>query len=182
MIFVHGWFKSTAESENLLRAVGFRWKIILYKKYLYIGLALRGRGYFAECGLQNAESCQRGNLRKMKCGTFRKLPLVAFPHSAAEKFRISADRKTTVRSHCTTDVQPMHTILRSLETWKKWKMVYWIQQLNAGLYMKRNIKTRTYNTELQYTCHSQCTVILLIWDCEVFQTDDMIWLWYCRVF
>jgi len=24
------------------------------------------------------------------CGTFRKLPLIAFPHSAAEKFRISA--------------------------------------------------------------------------------------------
>ena len=26
-----------------------------------------------------------GNLRKIKCGTFRKLPLVAFPHSATEK-------------------------------------------------------------------------------------------------
>jgi len=34
-----------------------------------------------------------------------------------------------------------------------------IQQLNAGLYIKQNTKTRTYNTELQYTCHSQYTVI-----------------------
>ena len=63
------------------------------------------------CGLRNTESCQ-GNLPKIKCETFRKLPLVAFPHSAAEKFRISADRNTTVRSHCTTDVQPMHTSVR----------------------------------------------------------------------
>jgi len=51
----------------------------------------------------------RGNLRKIKCRTFRKLPLIAFPHSAAEKFLISMDRKTTVRSYCTTDVQPMHS-------------------------------------------------------------------------
>jgi len=30
------------------------------------------------------------------------------PHSTGEKFRSSVDRcKTTVRSHCTTDVQPM---------------------------------------------------------------------------
>ena len=35
-------------------------------------------------------------------------PLVTFPHSAAEKFSISTDRKATIRSHCTTDVQPMH--------------------------------------------------------------------------
>ena len=75
----------------------------------------------ADCG-----KLSRGNLRKIKCGTFRKLPLLAFPHSAAEKFRISADRKTTVRSHCTTDVQPMHTIPWSLGKWKKWKMIYWI--------------------------------------------------------
>ena len=39
----------------------------------------------AECG-----KLSRGNLRKIKCGTFRKVPLIAFPHSAAEKFRISA--------------------------------------------------------------------------------------------
>jgi len=58
----------------------------------------------ADCG-----KLSRGNLRKIKCGTFRKLPLLAFPQSAAKKIRISADRKTTVRSHSTTDVQPMHT-------------------------------------------------------------------------
>ena len=61
----------------------------------------------ADCG-----KLSRGNLRKIKCGTFRKLPLIAFPHSAAEKFCISADRKTTVRSRCTTDVQPMHSSVR----------------------------------------------------------------------
>jgi len=44
-----------------------------------------GRGYFAECG-----KLSRGNLQKINCGTFRKVPLIAFPHSAAEKFRISA--------------------------------------------------------------------------------------------
>jgi len=54
----------------------------------------------------------RGNLRKIKCGTFRKLPIIAFPHSAAEKFRISTDHKTAVCSHCTTDVQPMHSSIR----------------------------------------------------------------------
>jgi len=48
-----------------------------------------------------------GNLQKINCGAFRKLPLTAFPHSATEKFRISTDHKTTVRSHCTTDVQPI---------------------------------------------------------------------------
>jgi len=41
-----------------------------------------------------------------------KLPLIAFPHSAAEKFRISVDCKTAIRSHCTTDVQPMHSSVR----------------------------------------------------------------------
>jgi len=66
------------------------------------------------CGMRIAEcrKLSRGNLRKIKCGTFRKLPLIAFPHSAAEKFRISADRKITVRSRCTTDVQPMHSSVR----------------------------------------------------------------------
>jgi len=43
------------------------------------------------------------------------ITLVALPHSAAEKFHISVDRKTTRRLHCTTDVQPMHTIPWSLE-------------------------------------------------------------------
>jgi len=76
----------------------------------------------ADCG-----RLSKGNLRKNKCGTFRKLPLVAFLHSATEKFRISADRKTTVRPHCTTDVPPMHTIPWSLEKWKIWKIAQcWI--------------------------------------------------------
>jgi len=61
----------------------------------------------ADCG-----KLSRGNLRKIKCGTFCKLPLIAFPHSAGEKFRIFADRKTTIHSHCITDVQPMHTSVR----------------------------------------------------------------------
>ena len=54
--------------------------------------SLPGRGYFAECGLRIAKcgKLSRGNLRKIKCGTFHKVPLIAFPHSAAEKFRISA--------------------------------------------------------------------------------------------
>jgi len=44
------------------------------------------------CGMRITEcgKLSRGNLRKIKCGTFRKVPLIAFPHSAAEKFRISA--------------------------------------------------------------------------------------------
>jgi len=40
---------------------------------------LRSCGYFAECG-----KLSRGNLRKIKYGTFHKLPIIAFPHSAAE--------------------------------------------------------------------------------------------------
>jgi len=31
--------------------------------------------------------------------------------------------------------------------------------VGAGLYIKQNTKIRTYNIELQYTCHSQYTVI-----------------------
>ena len=44
------------------------------------------------CGMRIAEcgKLSRGNLRKIKCGTFRKVPLIAFPHSAAEKFGIFA--------------------------------------------------------------------------------------------
>ena len=66
------------------------------------------------CGMRIAEcrKLSRGNLWKIKCGTFRKLPIIAFPHSAAEKFRISADHKTTIRSRCTTDVQLMHSSVR----------------------------------------------------------------------
>jgi len=37
------------------------------------------RTHIAECG-----KLSRGNLRKIKCRMFRKLPLIAFPHSAAE--------------------------------------------------------------------------------------------------
>ena len=37
------------------------------------GQDLSGRGYFAECG-----KLSKGNLRKIKCGTFRKLPLSLF--------------------------------------------------------------------------------------------------------
>jgi len=85
------------------------------KNWLVVGVPSLGVLVF--CGMRIAEcgKLSRGNLQKIKCGTFRKLPLVAFPHSAAEKFRISADHKTTVRSHCTTGLQPMHTILWSLE-------------------------------------------------------------------
>jgi len=72
--------------------------------------------------LRNAESCQGVICGKSSAERSANYP-VAFPHSAAKKFRISADHKTTVRSHCTTDVQLMHTIPWSLE---KWKMVYWI--------------------------------------------------------
>jgi len=43
---------------------------------------------------------------------FRKLPVIAFLHSTAEKFHISTDRKSAVHSHCTTDVQPMHSSIR----------------------------------------------------------------------
>ena len=66
------------------------------------------------CGMRIAEcgKLSRGNLWKIKCGTFRKLPIIALPHSAAEKFRISTDRKTTIRSRCTTDVQLVHSSVR----------------------------------------------------------------------
>ena len=52
-------------------------------------LLLPGAGILrnADCGMRKVV---RGNLRKIKCGTFRKVSLIAFPHSAAEKFRISA--------------------------------------------------------------------------------------------
>jgi len=63
----------------------------------------------ADCGKLSGVT----NLRKIKCRTFHKLPLIAFSHSADEKFSISADRrKTTVRLDCTTDVQLMHRSVR----------------------------------------------------------------------
>jgi len=52
------------------------------------GHAKEGAGILriAECG-----KLSRGNLWKIKCRTFCKLPIIALPHSAAEKFRISTD-------------------------------------------------------------------------------------------
>ena len=70
--------------------------ICRYRAQLFCGM------WIAECG-----KLSTGNLWKIMCGTFRKLPLIAFPHSAAEKFGIFADCKTTVRSHCTTNVRPL---------------------------------------------------------------------------
>jgi len=75
---------------------------ILLKQEMIVGVSI----------LRNKESCQRVICKKSKCRTFCKLPLITFPHAAAEKFRLSADRKTKVRSHCTTDVQPMHSSVR----------------------------------------------------------------------
>jgi len=62
--------------------------------------------------LRNAESCQGVICGKLSAERSANYSLSLFPHSAAEKFRISGNRKTTVRSHCTTDVQPMHTSVR----------------------------------------------------------------------
>jgi len=62
--------------------------------------------------LRNAESCQGVICGKSSADRSANYP-VTFPHSAGEKFRISADRrKTTVRLHCTTHVQPMHRSVR----------------------------------------------------------------------
>ena len=108
------------------------------------------------CGMRIAECVKlsRGNLRKIKCGTFRKLPLVTFPQSAAEKFRISADGKTTIRSHCTTDVQPMHTIPWSLETWKneKWFIGYSssMPDCTSNKTLKQEHTIQNYNTPVTH--------------------------------
>jgi len=57
-------------------------------------------------------------MRKVVKGQFaenqvRNVPQITrYWFSASEKFLISADHKTTVRSHCATDVQPMHIIVR----------------------------------------------------------------------
>ena len=64
---------------------------------------MKRRGYFAECGLQNAESCQGVICGKSSAERSANY-LIAFLHSTAEKFRISADCKTTIRLHCTTNV------------------------------------------------------------------------------
>ena len=58
----------------------------------------------AECG-----KLSRGNLRKISCGTFCKLPLIASPHSAAEKnphFRgLQNYRSLALYNRCETDAQ-----------------------------------------------------------------------------
>jgi len=182
MIFVHGWFNSTAESENLLRAVGFRWKIILYKKYLYIGLALRGRGYFAECGLQNAESCQGVICGKWSAersanyplSLFRTLQLKnsAFPRIAKLPFARIAQQMC---NRCIPSWGPLKH-----EKNEKWFIGYSSSMPDCtwNETLKQEHTIQNYNTPVTHNF----SVILLIWDCEVFQTDDMIWLWYCRVF
>ena len=55
---------------------------------------MAGRRYFAECGLQNTESRQGVICGKSSEERSANYPLSAFPHSAAEKFSIFADRKT----------------------------------------------------------------------------------------
>ena len=115
----------------------------LYRARVFCGVRI------AECGKLSS-----GNLRKIKCGTFCKLPLVAFPQSAAEKFRISADGKTTVRSHCTTDVQPIHTIPWSLETLKneKWFIGYSssMPDCTSNKTLKQEHTIQNYNTPVTH--------------------------------
>jgi len=102
----------------------------------------------AECG-----KLSTGNLRTIKCGTFRKLPHVAFPHSAAEKFRISADRKTTVRSHCTTDVQPMHPVIPlKIKKNEKWFIGYSSSMMDctSNKTLKQEHTIQNYNTPVTH--------------------------------
>ena len=75
----------------------------------------------AECRMWNAK-LSRGNLQKIKCRTFRKLPVIAFLHSAVEKFRISVDRtklpfahSRTLQQICNWCIAPQ-SILRSLHS------------------------------------------------------------------
>ena len=77
---------------------------VMFREFFSIGLksngtddgtpggryATGGRGYFAECGLRNAESCQGVICGKSSAECSAKYPLIAFPHSTAEKFRIFA--------------------------------------------------------------------------------------------
>jgi len=51
-----------------------------------------GRGYFADCGMRKVVN---GWFVENQVRNVPQITLIAFPHSAAEKFRISADRKTT---------------------------------------------------------------------------------------
>jgi len=111
-----------------------------------------GRGYFAECGMWKVVS--RGNLWKIKCGTFRKLSVIAFPHSAAKKFHISADRKTTVCSHCTTDVQPMH---RSI-----WRPVISSFHVPFGLFAKEHCSLLQFRLTSKSLPYSKYHIISLV--------------------
>ena len=51
---------------------------------------MQGAGILRNADIAEWGKLSKGNLPKIKCGTFHKLPVIAFPHSAAEKFRISA--------------------------------------------------------------------------------------------
>ena len=63
--------------------------------------------------VRNAESCHRGVIcGKSSAERSANNPLSLLPHSPAKKFSISADCKTTVYSHCTTDVQLMHSSIQ----------------------------------------------------------------------
>jgi len=64
------------------------------------------------CGMQNAESCQGVICEKSSAERCANYQLSLFCIPQPKKFCISADHKTTVRSRCTTDVQPMHSSVR----------------------------------------------------------------------
>ena len=88
--------KKHLSSELESEAVKFSLSVvivgIIWRKPVLTHASIVGAGF---CGMRIAEcgKMSRGNLQIIKCGTFRKLPLITFPHSAAEKFRISADCK-----------------------------------------------------------------------------------------
>jgi len=71
--------------------------------------------------LRNAKSCQGVICGKSNAEHSANYPLSLFriSHSAVEKFRISADGTATVRSHCTTDVQPMHSSINPFTPFAK---------------------------------------------------------------
>jgi len=62
------------------------YRVILTKTLVETSIfAIRGNFSTAECGRVIG-----GNLQKIKCGTFRKLPPITHPHSAVEKFPLIA--------------------------------------------------------------------------------------------
>ena len=84
------------------------------------------------CGMRIAEcgKLSRGNLRKIKCGTFRKLSPCCFSAFRSRKiphFRGSQNyRSLALHNRCATDAyqrQPSRSLLKNE---KKLKMVYWI--------------------------------------------------------